>query len=79
MTTDADLIARRAAVTPQGISMVTPLIAASSSGAILRDPSGREVIDFAGGIGVMNVGHCQPSIVQAITQQATSCSTVAFK
>ncbi|TWU48048.1 aspartate aminotransferase family protein [Rubripirellula reticaptiva] len=81
MATDADLIARRAAVTPRGISMATSLIADSSSGAVLRDPSGREVIDFGGGIGVMNVGHCQPKVVKAITDQANrllhSCFQVA--
>ena len=81
MKKDLDLIARRAAVTPRGISMVTPLIASTSSGAILREPCGREVIDFAGGIGVMNVGHCHPAVVKAITEQANkllhSCFQVA--
>ncbi len=79
MKKPADLIARRAAVTPRGISMVTPLIAASGSGASLWDPSGREVIDFAGGIGVMNVGHCQPSVIQAITEQANQLLHTCFQ
>lgn len=79
MTKEAELIARRAAVTPRGISMVTPLIADSSSGATLREPNGREVIDFAGGIGVMNVGHCQPSVVKAITDQAGKLLHTCFQ
>ena len=38
---------------------------------MLVDLEGRELIDFASGIGVMNVGHCQPAVVEAIRQQAT--------
>ena len=34
------------------------------------DLEGRELIDFASGIGVMNAGHCQPAVVEAIHQQA---------
>jgi 4-aminobutyrate aminotransferase/(S)-3-amino-2-methylpropionate transaminase len=34
------------------------------------DVDGRELIDFAGGIGVNNVGHCHPKVVAAIKRQA---------
>ena len=64
------LVARRQAVTPRGIPMVTDIEVASAEGAILTTPDGRSVIDFAGGIGVMNAGHCQPAVVQAIQEQA---------
>lgn len=70
MPTNEALIARRKAVTPLGIPMVTSATVASSNGAILVDTEGRELIDFVGGIGVMNVGHCQASVVEAIHQQA---------
>ncbi len=79
MTSNADLIARRLAVTPRGISMVTPVIADSASGACLTDASGQKVIDFVGGIGVMNVGHCQPTVVQAITDQAQKLLHTCFQ
>lgn len=46
---------------------------------MMRDPSGREVIDFAGGIGVMNVGHCQPAIIKAITDQANDLLHACFQ
>ena len=42
----------------------------SASGARLIDADGREMIDFAGGIGVVNAGHCPPEIVEAIQRQA---------
>ena len=70
MENSSDLLARRAAVTPRGIPMVTSTVVASGHGATLIDASGNEFIDFASGIGVMSVGHCQSSVVEAIQQQA---------
>jgi 4-aminobutyrate aminotransferase/(S)-3-amino-2-methylpropionate transaminase len=43
---------------------------ASAAGARIEDAEGRSLIDFAGGIGVMNVGHCDPDVVAAIRDQA---------
>ena len=73
-----DLIARRAAITPRGIPMVTSATVASAHGATLVDLDGRELLDFASGIGVMNVGHCQPSVIEAIREQATKCLHVGI-
>lgn len=72
MTTQNDLIARRQAVTPLGLPMVTAATVASGDGALLVDHSGRELIDFAGGIGVVNAGHCQPTVIEAIRDQAAT-------
>ena len=41
---------------PQGHTSLHPRYVASASGAVIRDVEGREYIDFATGIGVMNVG-----------------------
>ncbi len=71
MTQSEDLIARRMAVTPRGIPMVSPAVVTSATGASLLGPGGQEWIDFAAGIGVMNAGHCQPSVIEAIRQQAS--------
>jgi 4-aminobutyrate aminotransferase/(S)-3-amino-2-methylpropionate transaminase len=51
---------------PQGQSSLHPRYVASASGAVIRDVEGREYIDFAGGIGVMNIGRCHPRVVAAI-------------
>ena len=65
------LIARRHAVVPQGVgSFAGDMTAASARGASLIDADGREFIDFAGGIGVMNVGHCNIEVVEAVREQA---------
>ena len=55
---------------PQGVSLLNPAFIAKAYGAIMVDVDGRELIDFAGGIGVNNVGHCHPKVVAAIKEQA---------
>jgi 4-aminobutyrate aminotransferase/(S)-3-amino-2-methylpropionate transaminase len=51
---------------------------ASARGAIVRDVEGREYIDFGGGIGVMNIGHCHPKVVAAIKAQAEKFHHTCF-
>jgi len=55
---------------PPGHGSITYSYVASAKGAIIRDVEGREFIDFASGIGVMNVGHSHPRVVAAIKDQA---------
>ena len=71
MGINENLIARRKAVTPRGIPMATTATVATSTGSVLTDLEGREFIDFASGIGVMSAGHCQPTVVEAIREQAS--------
>jgi 4-aminobutyrate aminotransferase/(S)-3-amino-2-methylpropionate transaminase len=47
-------------------------------GARLYDVEGREYIDFAGGIAVMNVGHSHPKVVAAIQEQARKLTHTCF-
>ena len=70
MTRSDDLIRRRDRVVCGGVGRLSDLTVASADGAMLVDADGREYIDFAGGIGVMNVGHCDPDVVAAIRAQA---------
>ncbi len=39
-------------------------------GALLWDAEGREYLDFLAGISVCSVGHCNPSVVEAVREQA---------
>ena len=65
------LIERRVRAVARGVGMFTGEIsAASGKGATIIDADGRELIDFATGIGVMSAGHCDPRVVQAIADQA---------
>ena len=70
MGTNEDLLARRAAVVTPGLPRATTATVSSAHGAILVDAEGAELIDFTGGIGVMNVGHGQAAVVRAIQEQA---------
>jgi acetylornithine/N-succinyldiaminopimelate aminotransferase len=40
------------------------------SGARLWDDEGNEYLDFLAGISVLNVGHCHPQVIEALTRQA---------
>lgn len=68
----AELHARRQDAVPVGPYHVTPLYVQSAQGAIVTDVDGNELIDFAGGIGMQNIGHCHPKVVKAIQEQAAS-------
>jgi 4-aminobutyrate aminotransferase/(S)-3-amino-2-methylpropionate transaminase len=71
MGTTGDLIARRKAAVPRGVGMFAgETSVASAAGALLTDTEGKQWIDFSGGIGVVNAGHCPPSVVKAIQEQA---------
>lgn len=65
------LIQRRRAVVCPGVGQFAgETTAASALGATLTDVDGHDYVDFAGGIGVMNVGHCHERVVAAIREQA---------
>jgi 4-aminobutyrate aminotransferase/(S)-3-amino-2-methylpropionate transaminase len=70
MATNASLMERRNKNVPQGPFNITPAFIKETRGAVMIDVEGKEYIDFAGGIGVMNVGHCNPRVVAAIKDQA---------
>ena len=75
--TDA-LLERRNHHVPQGPFNVTTAFVKEAHGAVMVDVDGRELIDFAGGIGVNNVGHCHPKVVTAIQDQAGKCIHSCF-
>ena len=68
--TSQSLNERRSKAVPQGPFNIHTSFTARARGALMYDMDGREYIDFAGGIGVMNVGHCHPKVVAAIQDQA---------
>ena len=67
MDTDYDRL--RAEALPRGVASATTSLVASAKNAIITDTGGREYIDFAGGIGVMNVGHSHPRVLAAAHAQ----------
>jgi 4-aminobutyrate aminotransferase / (S)-3-amino-2-methylpropionate transaminase / 5-aminovalerate transaminase len=63
------LAERRSAAVPRGLSHGTPIYVAKAEDAFLEDVDGNRYIDFAGGIGCVNVGHRQEPVVSAIREQ----------
>jgi 4-aminobutyrate aminotransferase/(S)-3-amino-2-methylpropionate transaminase len=72
------LRARREQAVPRGAFNTTPYFAHHAAGALVWDVDGRELIDFGGGIGVMNVGHSHPKVVAAIKEQAEKFTHTCF-
>ena len=65
-----ELVARREAAVPNGLYKAHQIAVESASGALVTDVDGNTFIDFIGGIGVLNAGHCPPEVVAAIQAQA---------
>jgi 4-aminobutyrate aminotransferase/(S)-3-amino-2-methylpropionate transaminase len=75
---NAELTALRTSAIPRGVPATAPVYVAKARNAIVTDVEGREYIDFAAGIGVMNVGHCHPKVVAAVKEQAELYSHTCF-
>ena len=71
-------MARRQAAVPRGVSHSTPVFAASADGVRVTDVDGNVYLDFAGGIGVMNVGHSNPHVVDALHRQVNRFTHTGF-
>jgi 4-aminobutyrate aminotransferase/(S)-3-amino-2-methylpropionate transaminase len=65
-----NLIKLRKNHVPRGVSQLLPAMIAEAKGVWVRDVEGREYLDFSGGIGVLNVGHCPDTVVEAVREQA---------
>ncbi|MGH9319796.1 MAG: aspartate aminotransferase family protein [Vicinamibacteria bacterium] len=61
---------RRARAVSGGIGRATGVVVDRASGALVHDVDGNTFIDFAGGIGMLAVGHCPSNVIEAIKQQA---------
>lgn len=71
MSDAKNLLDRRRAVVARGVGQFAgDSTAATAVGGRIVDADGMQVIDLAGGIGVVNIGHCHPAVVKAIQQQA---------
>lgn len=69
----------REAAVPRGVGNSTPVFAASTSGATITDVDGNVFLDFAGGIGVLNLGSNHPEVVAAIKDQADRMLHACFQ
>jgi 4-aminobutyrate aminotransferase/(S)-3-amino-2-methylpropionate transaminase len=65
------ILARKERVVAEPLSVYLPIVAAEGEGARLTDVDGNTFLDFAGGVGCLNVGHAHPHVVEAVQEQAT--------
>ena len=64
-----ELMARREAAVPRGPFHATPVFVREGKGAQVTDVDGNRLLDFAGGIGCLNVGHANDAVVKAASEQ----------
>ncbi|HZU19592.1 MAG TPA: aspartate aminotransferase family protein [Gaiellaceae bacterium] len=60
------------------LSITFPIVAAEARGVTLTDVDGNTFIDFAGGVGCLNVGHSHPHVVEAAQEQLERFSHTDF-
>lgn len=72
------LLERRKNVVANGVGVFNTATVQHAKGAIITDVDGNELIDFAGGIGVVNAGHCPEPVVEAIKEQADKYLHTSF-
>ncbi|WP_029684522.1 4-aminobutyrate--2-oxoglutarate transaminase [Tatumella saanichensis] len=64
---------------PRGNAVMCDWYASKAENATLTDTEGRDVIDFAGGIAVLNTGHRHPKVVAAVKEQLDKFTHTAFQ
>lgn len=76
--TNADLLARKTASVARGVGLLHPHFIEHAENTTVRDVEGRELIDFAGGIAVLNTGHLHPKVKAAVLEQLDKVSHTCF-
>src|SRR5579864_4336509 len=65
-----EILTRLEAVVSSALAVYLPVVAAEAHGATLTDVDGNTFIDFAGGVGCLNVGHTHAHVTDAVQEQA---------
>lgn len=63
------ILERRKNAMPAGLAKSTEVVIADAEGGVVHDVDGNTLLDFAGGIGMMNVGHRNERVVNAMKEQ----------
>ncbi|EAN6164123.1 4-aminobutyrate--2-oxoglutarate transaminase [Salmonella enterica] len=79
MNTNNALMQRRHNAVPRGVGQIHPIFAERAENCRVWDVEGREYLDFAGGIAVLNIGHLHPGIVSAVEAQLKKLSHTCFQ
>jgi 4-aminobutyrate aminotransferase/(S)-3-amino-2-methylpropionate transaminase len=55
---------------PKGVFISVPTFIERGEGAVIEDVDGNIMLDFAGGIGVLNIGYSNPEVIEAVKEQS---------
>ena len=77
--TNAALMARRRAALPTGLGQAHEVFVDRAENAEVWDVEGRRLIDFAGGIAVLNTGHRNPALIEAVKAQLDRVTHTCFQ
>jgi 4-aminobutyrate aminotransferase/(S)-3-amino-2-methylpropionate transaminase len=75
----SEILARSERAIAAAFSPTFPIVAAEGRGATLTDVDGNTFLDFAGGVGCLNVGYSHPKVVAAVQEQAARFLHTDFK
>ena len=64
-----ELIKKREKYVAKGVSCSSPIFVEEAKGALIKDIDGNVFVDFAGAIGVQNVGHADNGVLEAVKAQ----------
>lgn len=79
MSSNKELMQRRSQAIPRGVGQIHPIFADRAENCRVWDVEGREYLDFAGGIAVLNTGHLHPKVVAAVEAQLKNCRIPASR
>ncbi|MCI7301180.1 MAG: aminotransferase class III-fold pyridoxal phosphate-dependent enzyme, partial [Clostridiales Family XIII bacterium] len=65
-----EIIARREAAIPNAIKCGYPLVIKRGEGAMIEDVDGNLILDWVGGVGVLNIGYSNPQLIDAVKEQS---------
>ncbi|AND86065.1 4-aminobutyrate--2-oxoglutarate transaminase [Clostridium tyrobutyricum] len=64
-----ELISKRQKYVAKGVGCSAPIFVDEAKGALIKDIDGNVFVDFAGAIGVQNIGHRDDGVVEAVKAQ----------
>jgi 4-aminobutyrate aminotransferase/(S)-3-amino-2-methylpropionate transaminase len=69
---------RRSQVIAGGVGTMLAAFIDQAHGAILKDVDGNQLIDLGAGIGVVTIGHTNPGVVEAVSNQVAKLTHTLF-
>jgi 4-aminobutyrate aminotransferase / (S)-3-amino-2-methylpropionate transaminase / 5-aminovalerate transaminase len=64
-----EILERKTRAVADPLVVYLPVVAQEARGALLTDVDGNTFVDFTGGVGVLNVGHSHPRVLEAMREQ----------